>query len=162
MPVWLFGEIFEYSLSPSSSTSFLLQDKKIKSSHDVLTEDPKLSSQPALDAEELRWHTCKRKISHVWLDSPHTSICKGCQPCMSVVQNSFDVGDWKLWCGHRPRPSGAPWFLLLGRIDFVGWDTVQLLCGILWLCSIPKCNPQTLWTYQQYLRHPSSVRGVEC
>lgn len=33
------------------STS-LLQDLRIKSSHDVLTEDPQLSSEPALAVEE--------------------------------------------------------------------------------------------------------------
>ena len=31
----------------------ILQDLKIKSSHDVLTADPKLSSQPAVDDKEL-------------------------------------------------------------------------------------------------------------
>ena len=51
-----------------------LQDKKIKSSHDVLTEDPKLSSQPALDAEELRYSTYYKNLQIVRTNSKSVQL----------------------------------------------------------------------------------------
>ena len=48
-----------------------LQELKIKSSHDVLTQDPRLSSQPAVDDEELERRYVAPPLGYVTTPPQH-------------------------------------------------------------------------------------------